>query len=102
MFTLFYRLPRLAALSILVILFGGLGALLSLGRQEDPTLVERFGLVVVTLPGADAERMEALIAEPLEAELMALPELKQVETFARAGVVQVSLNVEDDLTEAEV
>lgn len=102
MLSLFYRLPRLTALAVLVILFGGLGALLSLGRQEDPTLVERFGIVVVTLPGADAERMEALVAQPLEAALMELPELKQVETFARSGVVQVSLNIEDDLTEAEV
>ncbi|MDP3460307.1 MAG: efflux RND transporter permease subunit, partial [Hyphomonas sp.] len=100
--TLFFRFPRLTALAILVVLFGGIGALLSLGRQEDPTLVERFGLVVVTLPGADAERMEALIAEPLEAALMELPEVKQVETTARSGVVQASINIRDDLTNAEV
>ncbi len=100
--TLFFRFPRLAALAILVVLFGGIGALLSLGRQEDPTLVERFGLVLVTLPGADAERMEALIAEPLEAALMELPEVKQVETTARSGVVQASINIRDDLTNAEV
>lgn len=102
MLTLFYRLPRLTALAIMVVLFGGLGALLALGRQEDPTLVERFGLVVVTLPGADAERMEALVAEPLEAALMELPEIEQVETFARANVVQVSINLRDDLNETEV
>ncbi len=100
--TLFFRFPRLTALAILVVLFGGIGALLSLGRQEDPTLVERFGLVLVTLPGADAERMEALIAEPLEAALMELPEVEQVETTARSGVVQASINIRDDLTNAEV
>ena len=58
--TLFYRLPRLSILAILVILAGAAGALLSLGRQEDPTLVERFGYILTTLPGADAERIEAL------------------------------------------
>jgi multidrug efflux pump subunit AcrB len=100
--TLFFRLPRLTVLAILVILLGGAGALMTLGRQEDPTLVERFGIVVVTLPGADAERMEALIAEPLEASLMELPEIEQVETFARNGVVQAGINIRDDLTEAEV
>jgi multidrug efflux pump subunit AcrB len=100
--TLFFRLPRLTVLAILVILFGGLGALLSLGRQEDPTLVERFGLVVVTLPGADAERMEALVAEPLEAALLELPEIEQVETSARAGVVQASINIRENLTVTEV
>ena len=100
--TLFYRVPRLTILAVLVILFGGAGALFSLGRQEDPTLVERFGNVVVFLPGADAERMEALIAEPLEAALMELPELAEVHSEARAGVVQLSLDIREDLSEAEV
>lgn len=102
MLTIFFRIPRLTILAILVILFGGAGALFSLGRQEDPTLVERFGNVVVFLPGADAERMEALIAEPLEAALMQLPELAEVHSEARAGVVQFSLDIREDLSEAEV
>ncbi|CAN0508821.1 unnamed protein product, partial [Scytosiphon promiscuus] len=37
MSTLFFKLPRLAILAILVVLIGGLGAMLTLGRQEDPT-----------------------------------------------------------------
>ena len=100
--TLFFKLPRLTILAILVVLLGGAGALLALGRQEDPTLIERFGIVLVTLPGADAERMEALVAEPLERALMELPEVKEVETFARNGVVQVSLDIREDLSAAEV
>lgn len=100
--SLFFRLPRLTVLAILVVLLGGAGALLTLGRQEDPTLVERFGMVVVTLPGADAERMEALVAEPLEAALMELPEIDQVDAYARSGVAQVSIDIQEDLTEAEV
>lgn len=100
--TLFFRIPRLAILAILVVLLGGLGALFSLARQEDPTLVERFGSVVVFLPGADAERMEALVAEPLEAALMELPEVKQVETVSRNGVVQVALDIQEHLSEAQV
>lgn len=102
MTTLFFRIPRLTILAILVVLLGGAVALLTLGRQEDPTLVERFGSIVVFLPGADAERMEALIAEPLEAALMELPEVKEIETTARNGVVQVLLNIQDHLSEAEV
>ncbi len=39
--SLFYRLPRLTALSMLIMLIGGLGAMFTLGRQEDPTLIER-------------------------------------------------------------
>jgi len=100
--TLFFRNSRLTILAILVILLGGLGALLTLGRQEDPTLVERFGTVVVFLPGADAERMEALVAQPLEAALMELPDVKQVDSISRNGVVQVVLDIREDLSETEV
>ena len=100
--SLFFRLPRLTVLAILVVVLGGAGAFFSLGRQEDPTLVERFGTVIVVLPGADAERMEALIAQPLEAALMELPELNQVEAHSRSGVVQVRINIREDLSEAKV
>ena len=87
---------------MLVILIGGLGAVLSLGRQEDPTLIERYGYVLTFLPGADAERMEALISDPLEAALMELPELSEVSSTNRAGVSQVGLEIREDLSEAEV
>ncbi|MFN7055227.1 efflux RND transporter permease subunit [Hyphomonas sp.] len=100
--TLFFRIPRLTILAILVIFLGGAGALMTLGRQEDPTLVERFGSIVVTLPGADAERMEALIAEPLEAALMELPEVSEVQTTARNGVVQAIIDIDAGLSAAEV
>jgi hypothetical protein len=64
--SIFYRLPRLTALAMLIMMIGGIGAMFTLGRQEDPTLIERYGSVVAFLPGADAERMEALVTEPLE------------------------------------
>ncbi len=101
-FSIFFKLPRLTLLAILVVLLGGVGALFGLGRQEDPTLVERYGYILVTLPGADAERMEALIVEPLESALMELPEVDELESFVRNGVVQLSVSVREDLSEAEV
>jgi len=100
--TLFYRLPRLMALAILIALAGGLGAVLTLGRQEDPTLIERFGFVLTTMPGADAERIEALITEPIETALRELPEIDQLDSSSRANVSQVNINIAESLTEAEV
>ena len=100
--TIFFRLPRLAILTMMVILIGGIGAMFSLGRQEDPTLIERYGFILTTLPGADAERMEALVTQPIEAALMELPEVDEIQSVSRPGVSQVSLQVREDLTEAEV
>ena len=100
--TLFYRLPRLTVLAILVVVAGGLGAILTLGRQEDPTLVERFGFVLTTLPGADAERIEALVTEPIETQLHELPEIAELNSTSRANVSQVQITLSEDLSEREV
>ncbi len=102
MYSLFYRLPRLTILTFMVIVLAGLAAIMSLGRQEDPSLIERFGYVLVTMPGADAERMEALITEPVEAALMELPELDEVVSTSRPGVSQIQIQIREDLTESEV
>lgn len=100
--SIFYRLPRLTALAMLIMMIGGIGAMFTLGRQEDPTLIERYGSVVAFLPGADAERMEALVTEPLESALMELPELNEIHSTSRAGVSQINIEIRDDLTATEV
>ncbi len=102
MLTLFYRLPRLSVLAIALVLFAGLGAILTLGRQEDPTLVERYGYVLTVLPGADAERMEALVTDPIEALLQELPEIDRIDSSSRQNVSQVGLDLREDLTAAEI
>jgi multidrug efflux pump subunit AcrB len=102
MTTLFYRLPRLTILSIIVVLISGFFAILTLGRQEDPTLIERFGFVLTTLPGADAERMEATVTEPIEQRLMELPEVAEVQAVSRANTSQISIEIAENLNATEV
>lgn len=100
--TLFYRLPRLTALAIMLALAGGLGAVLTLGRQEDPTLTERYGYVLTVMPGADAERMEALVTKPLETALSELPEINDLVSTSRANISQIQIDMDESLSEAEV
>lgn len=102
MTTLFYKLPRLTLLAVIVALISGFFAVLTLGRQEDPTLVERYGFVLTTLPGADAERMEATVTEPIERRLLELPEITELKSSSRAGVSQISLEIDESLNKAEV
>ncbi len=66
MSTIFFRYSRLTILAIILLVAAGMGAFMSLGRQEEPSLVERYGLVVTAAPGASAERVEALITTPIE------------------------------------
>ncbi|MEM5518392.1 efflux RND transporter permease subunit [Henriciella sp. AS95] len=100
--TLFYRLPRLSILVILIALAGAVGSILTLGRQEDPTLVERYGYVLTTLPGADAERIEATVTDPIESAIRELPEIDEVHSVSRANVSQITVLIREDLTETEV
>ncbi|MEC7290869.1 MAG: efflux RND transporter permease subunit, partial [Pseudomonadota bacterium] len=102
MTTLFYRLPRLTLLAVFVVLISGFFAILTLGRQEDPTLTERYGFILTTLPGADAERMEATVTEPIERRLLELPEIEEVSSSSRANVSQISINIDDNLSPDKV
>ncbi|MGF1464321.1 MAG: efflux RND transporter permease subunit [Maricaulaceae bacterium] len=102
MSTLFYRQARLTALTVLLIVVAGLGALLSLGRQEDPTLSERFAFITTDFPGASAERVEALVTEPIEDALLELPEVKTIDSRTRAGVSIVTVELRDDLGVSDI
>ncbi len=100
--TLFYRFPRLAILATLLLIAAGVGAFLSLGRQEDPTLVERFGFVITPYPGASAERIEALITEPIENAVNELAEIDEMNSTSRRNVSALFVSLREDLTETEV
>lgn len=102
MVSIFYRYPRLTILTLFLVVAAGLGSLATLGRQEDPSLIERFGTVVTYFPGASAERVEALITEPLEASIMELAEMDEVISTTRAGVSVINVAFREDLSESEV
>lgn len=102
MTTLFYRLPRLTILAVIVVLISGFFAILTLGRQEDPTLVERYGFVLTTLPGADAERIEATVTEPIERRLLELPEVTEISAISRSNTSQISVEIDESLSQTEV
>ncbi|MGB3573497.1 MAG: efflux RND transporter permease subunit, partial [Phormidesmis sp.] len=71
----FYTNTRLLILTIVLILAWGLLSFQALPRQEDPELVSRVAVVQTAYPGADAERVESLVTEVIEAELTELEEI---------------------------
>ncbi|MEM1446957.1 MAG: efflux RND transporter permease subunit [Planctomycetota bacterium] len=92
---LFYRNVRLLVVFILLIVVSGMGALSTLPRAEDPRIANRAATVVVQLPGADAERVEALISEPIERELLEIEEVLEIVTVSKAGVAVISIELAD-------
>ncbi len=97
MWNLFFRNRRLLLLAISLIVVAGLSSYCVLPRMEDPLLTPRFGTINARLPGADAERVEALITEPLEEELRKIEEIKELRSTSRAGICTISVELRDDI-----
>ena len=93
MSSLFYRNARLLVLSIVLIVVWGVSAFFTLPRLEDPELTSRTAIVKTFLPGADAERIEALVTEKIEGELSEIEEIETYESASRAGssIIQIDL-----------
>ncbi|MEO0477887.1 MAG: efflux RND transporter permease subunit [Planctomycetota bacterium] len=102
MLDLFWRRPRLLALTILLCLVAGLTALQALPRSEDPELVSRFATVFTAYPGADAERVEALVTDPLEDELREIEEIGELTSSSIAGACTMAIELADEVSAAEV
>lgn len=93
--------PRYIALGIALILVAGLAAVASLPRLEDPRFGNRHGIVLSSMPGASAERVETLLIEPLETELRSIPEVEHIVSTAKSGVAAISIEFSDEVKPAD-
>ena len=100
--TLFYRNKRIVALVILMIMAAGLSALISVGRQEDPTISNIFASIVTPYPGADPARVESLVTEKIEDALKRIPEIKEIESTSRTGISIVRVELGWNLSGTEI
>jgi len=98
--TLTFRQPRVVALVLLVLIAGGLSALLSIGRQEDPTITNIYASVTTVFPGADPARVEALVTAKLEEKLREIPEVDTLESTSGTGISIITIELMETL-EAE-
>lgn len=97
--TLYYRNPYLLVMTMAILVVAGVSAFFFLPRQEDPRITLRNVGIITFLPGASAERIEALINEKIEEELDEIAEIKEVESTARANVSFVQVELNDGVTE---
>ncbi|GGF21545.1 multidrug transporter [Aliidongia dinghuensis] len=94
---------RAVTLFLLVaITVAGVFAFLQLGRAEDPAFTIKALTVSAAWPGATAEEMQNLVAEPLEKRLQELRWYDRVETFTRPGLALMTLQLLDKTPPSEV
>ncbi|VEP14091.1 Cation/multidrug efflux pump [Hyella patelloides LEGE 07179] len=102
MFTLFYRNVRLLILTIILISVWGISSYFTLPRLEDPELVSRSATVKTFFPGADAERVEALVTEKIEDKLTEIEEIDTYRSTSRAGSSIINIDLQDTVAKQEV
>jgi multidrug efflux pump subunit AcrB len=101
MSTAFFHNRHLLVLTIVVTLIAGLASAFSLPRLEDPRIVNRNPLILIPAPGASAERVEALIVEPIEERLQEISEIAKIESTSRAGIAVIAIELEAATTTAK-
>src|SRR3989441_12053535 len=80
---------------LLAIIIAGAVAYLTLGRAEDPTFTIKLFTVAAAWPGATAQEMQDLVAEPLEKRMQELRDYDRVETFTRPGLALMMVSLKD-------
>ena len=89
--------PAVMLFAIIIALVAGTLAYVSLGRAEDPTFTIKTMVVQAVWPGATAEEMQNLVAEPIEKRIQELPELDYIRTFSRPGAMVLQIQLKDSV-----
>ncbi|MFK7878064.1 MAG: efflux RND transporter permease subunit [Paracoccaceae bacterium] len=98
----FFRETRVIIMIVMVMIVGGLSALWTLGRQEDPTITNLFASVTTLLPGAEPGRIEELISTKIEDEVQGISDISYFSSSSFKGASVVVVAVRDTLPNEEI
>ncbi|NUQ28956.1 MAG: efflux RND transporter permease subunit [Acidobacteriaceae bacterium] len=87
---------------LIAIAAAGIFAFLKLGRAEDPSFTIKVFTVAAVWPGATAQEMQDLVAEPLEKRMQELRDYDRVETFTRPGLALMMVTLRDNTPPKDV
>ena len=87
---------------IIALSAAGLYAFFNLGRAEDPSFTVKVMTISAVWPGATAQEMQDLVAEPLEKRMQELRWYDRVETITRPGIALLTLKLLDTAPPAVV
>ena len=101
---IFIDRPRILILTLVFILLAGASSYISIPRQENPELAQRWASVIVIDPGSSAARLETQVITKLESGLQEIIEIKELDVNIQAGFAQMLVELKDsvpfDLIEA--
>lgn len=93
---------RLTAAFILACALVGAWSLLQTPRQDNPRIVVPAASISVEMPGATPEELEALVLRPLEAEIMTIAGVDDIDAVAQNSVAMLYVTFETSETQEDV
>ena len=98
----FMRRPLLFWSLMAAILIAGVLAFVQMPKLEDPAVSAKQAMVVVAWPGVGAHEMELKVAQLMEDELRALPNVKKVKTECQNGSAMFTVEFQMTVLEKEL
>jgi multidrug efflux pump subunit AcrB len=99
MVTIFYRNRQILLLAVTLIIVIGLHSFFMLPRLEDPEIKQRAATITTIFPGATAERVEALVTDPIEQELSDIEEIDTLESVSGEGISIIIVNLKETVND---
>lgn len=93
---------RLTILVMIGLLLLGYMSYTGLPKREDPAVTIRTAVVVAQFPGMTPERVEDLLAEPLERTARAISEVDEISTLITTGQAELSITILDAIPSADL
>jgi multidrug efflux pump subunit AcrB len=87
---------------ILLVSVSGVWSYMRLGRAEDPEFTIKDMIVTANWPGATADEMQRLVADPIEKDIQQVPHVEKVKTYCRPGSVVMQITLLDSTPPSEV
>ncbi len=92
---------RLTLLCMVGVLIAGIALYIGFPKRESPEVRLRTSVVTVNFPGMSPEKMEPLIAFPVERKIREIGEVEDINTLIRTGQITIKVDLNDALVELE-
>jgi multidrug efflux pump len=92
---------RITIAMIALIVAVGVANFLSYPSAEDPSITIRSASITANYPGMSPERVEELIAKPIEAAMREISAIDEITSSSKSGSTRISLTIRDEVTDLE-
>ena len=89
---------RITYLSTISFVLLGIASWITMPKEEDPRLKNRYGFITVIYPGATANEVQAKVVDILSEKLQEIPEIKVLDTSVRSEFCFLNIDLADSLS----